>query len=225
MVALSVIFVGSCIGVFFLLRNRKHGGRTTPAKSGEVGVEQPAGVGGFPRRRGTLFGFRSTNPSRAGWVRASAGEDEEEWDADADNVHGGRAGGRESVELSRYGYGGVGHGYGRAPEGHAAEETPQTRERGDASKLSSVSSVHLVAPGDSDGDARGFKEPFVPPVRSTSPEEDPRLATLPSLPSQAPPPRQQQLVRSENRQLSAESTATASTAVSFSGGSKFKESL
>ncbi|KLO18183.1 hypothetical protein SCHPADRAFT_899979 [Schizopora paradoxa] len=75
-VGLGVIFIGCCIGIFFLLRHRRHGGRLTRSKSGKVGVEDPSG------RRGTLFGWRSSNPKRSGWVRASGGEEgEDEWDA------------------------------------------------------------------------------------------------------------------------------------------------
>ena len=73
--------------MFFLLRNYKHGGRTVPGKSGEVGKEVTGAGGGFPRRRGTLFGFSSDNPKRSGWVRAP-GENEDEWDADTDLTMG-----------------------------------------------------------------------------------------------------------------------------------------
>lgn len=81
-VGLGVVFIGCCIGIFFLLRHRRHGGRLTRAKSGKVGVEDPLG------RKGTLFGWRSSNPKRGGWTRAHGGEDGDEWDArdDLDSV-------------------------------------------------------------------------------------------------------------------------------------------
>lgn len=65
-----MIFIACCIGIFFLLRHRRHGGRVTRIKSGKVGVEDG--------RRGALFGWR---PKGMGWVRARGGEDGDEWDA------------------------------------------------------------------------------------------------------------------------------------------------
>lgn len=80
-VGLGVIFIGSCIGIFLLLRHRPHGGRRTLKKSGRVGEESD-----FPHRRGTLFGFRSRAPGRDGWMRTGG----DEWDSDMEewNVGG-----------------------------------------------------------------------------------------------------------------------------------------
>ncbi|KAH8114168.1 hypothetical protein DFH11DRAFT_1769383 [Phellopilus nigrolimitatus] len=195
-VGLGVIFLGSCVGVFFLLRNWKHGGRTVRGKSGEVGVEAlPAGPDA-PRRRGTLFGFRSTNPRKAGWVRAP-GEDEDEWDA-SDNLNAGV------------------HCQGQEALAAALVTGIETRDRqgpyccwqGEGKKrvfgerrLSKPLAGH------------SFDDPFEPPARTTSPSYyDGETAAHYS--SQDP--------HAKGRHTSLDSTETA---VTLPGGTRFKESL
>lgn len=135
-VALAVIFVASCAGVFFLLRYRKHGGRTTTTKSGELEAQ-------FPGQRGTLFGFRSRNRSRGGWVQASGGD---EWDADLEEEAG--------MNLRRSSYGDSG--------GSTTRELPY----GGNVAGGSASSVRLEAPGVSNLRDPGYDDPYNAPHRS-----------------------------------------------------------
>ncbi|PAV23444.1 hypothetical protein PNOK_0051200 [Pyrrhoderma noxium] len=102
-VGLGVILIVSCVSIFLLLRCRKHGGRSIQGKSGEVGVETP-------RRRGTLFGFKSKNPRGSGWIRAPDGEADEErdvWDANMHDAAGPYDPVQSSVKMERSAYGDV----------------------------------------------------------------------------------------------------------------------
>ncbi|KAL5533499.1 hypothetical protein ACEPAF_5275 [Sanghuangporus sanghuang] len=212
-VGLGVIFIGSCIGVFYLLRNYKHGGRTVPGKSGEVGVEASSGGPSFPRRRGTLFGFRSQNPKRAGWIRAPGDDEEDEWDANDTLGMGPYDPGRDSfVKLE-----GSTHNLRSAPQGevtvpnldYAARASPGRRK-----DESSVSTVDLQAPSRIPED-----EPFEPPLRSTSPAtmDDDTLAHYPAYIDQ--------LNRTKDGQPRQTSLDSTETAVTFPGGTRFKEEL
>ena len=200
--------------MFFLLRNYKHGGRTVPGKSGEVGKEVSGAGGGFPRRRGTLFGFRSDNPKRSGWVRAP-GEDEDEWDADDTIGAGPYDPGRGEYSTDAVKLGQSTYGARSAPRGEVTvpnlEYTPRgmpTRKRDESSM-----SVDLQAPGQVPRD-----EPFVPPVRSTSPAtmNDDSLAHYPTYIDHL------NRTNAQDRHMSLDS---AETAVTFPGGTKFREEL
>lgn len=225
-VGLGVIFIGSCIGVFFLLRHRKHGGRTVRGKSGEIGVEAPP-VPGAPRRRGTLFGWRSQNMKKAGFVRANAGEDEDEWDA-SDNLH---AYGRESVQLERnhgqqqdvYDPYQNGRPNGSRPvEGGRYDTSPYAELGADAS---STSSVRLVAPGGElehsaapeSNDRPRFNDPFDTPSHSTFAVSHP--------PASGPAAHQPYPSPAQYGHESRASIDSATTITSLPGGTKFRESL
>ncbi|KAI5117113.1 hypothetical protein M0805_003666 [Coniferiporia weirii] len=213
-VGLGVIIIGSCIAVFFLLRNWKHGGRTVRGRSGEVGVEVVPPSPGFPRRQGTLFGFRSENPNKAGWMRAP-GEDEDEWDA-SDNlgsgpyerVHGGTYG-REDLPLERstYGNGGVRQTYDR--------DMSRNVGAGDVKDVKSPSGVIFEAQG---GDSHGqqtYSDPFDQSMRATSPDQqsdDANAHYTSHLSYNKGPQRQGSL-------------DSAETAVTLPSGTKFKEDL
>lgn len=225
-VGLGVIFIGSCIGVFFLLRNRKHGGRTIRGKSGEVGVEAPLPPGA-PRRRGTLFGWRSQNPKKAGFVRANAGEDEDEWDA-SDNLH---TYGRESVQLERN-YGLQQNVYDPYRDGRPTASQPVEDGRYDRSYASlggmgasSTSSVRLVAAAgeldhnDLSGskDRHQFNDPFETPSHSTY-----DMSHHPGGISEAHQTSSRPVPHGNDPRSSIDS---ATTITSLPGGTKFKEAL
>ncbi|KAI0373184.1 hypothetical protein BV20DRAFT_795742 [Pilatotrama ljubarskyi] len=84
-VALAAIFLLSCIGIFILLRNHEPTPyerqiRRARARAHDFSSEAPIGPPGIRERLGRLFGRRS------GWIRASAGEDGDEWDASDDRI-------------------------------------------------------------------------------------------------------------------------------------------
>ncbi|RPD59315.1 hypothetical protein L226DRAFT_546534 [Lentinus tigrinus ALCF2SS1-7] len=83
-VGLAVIFLASCIGVFFLLRNHEPTPyerqiRRARARQRDFSTELPIGPPGIRERLARLFGRRS------GWIKAS-GEDGDEWDATEDSI-------------------------------------------------------------------------------------------------------------------------------------------
>lgn len=176
-----------------------------------MGKEASAAGSAFPHRRGTLFGFRNNNPKRAGWERAPGGE-EDEWDAD-DTLGGGPYDpGRDSYASGPVKLGQSTYGARSAPRGEVTvpnlEYTPRAvqSQRNDES---SISTVDLNAPRD---------EPFVPPDRSSSPAtiNDDTLAHYPTYIDQL------NMRDSQGRHMSLDSTETA---VTFPGGTKFKEDL
>ncbi|EJD06263.1 uncharacterized protein FOMMEDRAFT_18408 [Fomitiporia mediterranea MF3/22] len=210
-IGLAIIFVGSCIGVFFLLRNWKHGGRTVPGKSGEIGKEPPPSSG-FPRRRGTLFGFRSKNPKQAGWVRAP-GEDEDDWDAndtlgtgpyDPAPGHGTNYE-SEPVKLDRSMHGGNNGLRGEVTVPNLGYSHERQRDG---------SEIDLHAPNRQPED-----DPFYPPPRSTSPNTmvDDSLSHYPAYIDHL-----NMRNDSQPRHMSVDSAETVFT---FPGGTKFKEDL
>lgn len=82
-VVLSSIVLISCIAVFFLLRHKpdpyeRHARRVLAGKRDAVNYEVPTGPPGIKARVKGMFkpGKRSQ-----GWMRASSGDDGEEWDA------------------------------------------------------------------------------------------------------------------------------------------------
>lgn len=205
-----MVFIASCLGVFFLLRHRKHGGRTVRGKSGEVGVEASA-VPGFPQRRGTLFGFRSQNPKNAGWMRAA--DEDDEWDAN-DNLHPGT--GRNSMQLEQSSYKDsehIGYGMAQRPQSpHQIRERPYVPIQGN---VSSMSSINLVAPGESDPpNDHLFHDPFDPLVRTASPVQEPDELHSHYIQDKQSGP--------DHRKASADSGTTIATLPS---GTKFKEEL
>ncbi|KAL5490679.1 hypothetical protein ACEPAI_5513 [Sanghuangporus weigelae] len=209
-VGLGVILIGSCIGVFYLLRNYKHGGRTIPGKSGEVGVEVSSGGPSFPRRRGTLFGFRSQNPKRAGWVQAPGDDEEDEWDANDTLGMGPYDPGRDDpVKLE-----GSTHNLRSAPQGEVTVPNLDYAVHTSPDRRKDESTVDLQASGRIPED-----EPFEPPLRSTSPTilDDDSLAHYPAYIDQL-----NRMKDGQPRQTSLDSTETA---VTFPGGTRFKEEL
>ncbi|KAI0355096.1 hypothetical protein OH77DRAFT_1403787 [Trametes cingulata] len=84
-VALAAIFLLSCIGIFILLRNHEPTAyerhmRRARAREHDFSSEAPIGPPGIRERLGRLFG------RQPGWIRASAGEDGDEWDASDDRI-------------------------------------------------------------------------------------------------------------------------------------------
>ncbi|KAI0628781.1 hypothetical protein C8Q77DRAFT_1067210 [Trametes polyzona] len=85
-VVLAVIFLSSCIGIFFLLRNHdptpyERRLRRARARERDFSSEAPIGPPGIRERLARLFGRRS-----AGWIKASEGDDGDEWDASEDRI-------------------------------------------------------------------------------------------------------------------------------------------
>lgn len=207
---LGVIFIASCIGVFFLLRYRPHGGRTTHEKSGEVGKE-------MPRRRGTLFGFRSKNPRKGGWVPAPNVADDD-WDDGFDRVRGERLG--SIVEMTRSSETDANSapsqmfGYRRDQDRlvHSSQPSNAARQRGDPS----TSSVELISPQSGRDIEHMYTNPFadtdVP--RSTSP-----VHYNESVQSRSPSPNSR-----PGQHRSSGSTASVGS-LSLPAGTKFRESL
>ncbi|KAL1947229.1 hypothetical protein VTO73DRAFT_14190 [Trametes versicolor] len=82
---LVVIFLSSCIGIFILLRNHdptshERRARRARARDRDFSAEAPIGPPGIRERLARLFGRRE------GWVKASEGEDQDEWDASDDRI-------------------------------------------------------------------------------------------------------------------------------------------
>ena len=168
-----------------------------------------------PRRRGTLYGFRSHNPKHAGWVQAP-GDDEDEWDANDTLGMGPYDPGRgDPVKLESN----VRGGRRSAPQVEVTvpnlEYAPRTRAAPDRRKEDSSMSVDLQAPGHIPED-----DPFEPPVRSTSPAnmDDDTLAHYPTYIDHL----NRKEAQSQSRQMSVDSDETA---VTFPGGTRFKEEI
>lgn len=221
---LGVIFVASCVGVFFLLRYRPHGGRTTRDKSGEVGNESP-----FPKRRGTLFGFRSKNPRKGGWVPAPNTAADDDWDDGFDRVRGERLG---AVVEAGYDNVSLNHSV-TAPTQPAQPRSPafdiDNNEKDNVRSYSnstflpakelvrghkSTSSIELAVPNRVGGPDHMYSDPFggPAPLRSTSP-----VLYDDSIRSGSPTP---QVWRPGHQQ-----SGSSVTSLTLPAGTKFRESL
>ena len=211
-VGLGVIFIISCAGVFFLLHYRPHGGRTTRDKSGEIGKE-------VPKRRGTLFGFRSKNPRKGGWVPAPESADDD-WDDGFDRVRGERTSttvhSANDTELGDAGKFTHTIQPNRASLSLSNEVYSSSEDKGRDKRV--PHSTELVAQTHNRGFDHLYNDPFGDrgrspgPIRSPSPERYEE-----SIRSRSVSPRDQQHGH--------RSTASASSTVSLPSGTRFMESL
>jgi len=198
-VALSSIVVISCVAVFFLLRNHKrdpyerHARRVLSGKREAVNYETPTGPPGIKAK---LKGMFKVGKKREGWVRASSGDDGEEWDVGDDDAQ---------MRTSR-----------TTP---SASFTPPARPQPQRSLTSD--SIELSAP---EVFPPPFNPMAVSIPREAAPYSDPYTTSPTAMVSTEAFPTSQahSFPEKQQGQNSADSGATTRT---FESGSKFKENL